>query len=94
LHICQDLGLTLMEKRITRHEAYICNEAFFNGTAAKVTPMRELDRIELGAADVVGPGIVCCPDQRMPLWGNHPKVFIDVSATCEGRQPYSARAID
>lgn len=48
-HICQDLGLKLVEKRITRDEVYICDEAFFTGTAAEVTPIRELDRIELGA---------------------------------------------
>ncbi|MEJ6004869.1 branched-chain amino acid transaminase [Paucibacter sp. AS339] len=48
-HICQDLGLKLVEKRITRDEVYICDEAFFTGTAAEVTPIRELDRIELGS---------------------------------------------
>jgi branched-chain amino acid aminotransferase len=48
-HICQDLGLTLKEKRITRDEVYICDEAFFTGTAAEVTPIREMDRITLGA---------------------------------------------
>lgn len=48
-HICQDLGLTLKEKRITRDEVYICDEAFFTGTAAEVTPIRELDRLTLGA---------------------------------------------
>jgi branched-chain amino acid aminotransferase len=47
-HICNDLGLKLVEKRITRDEVYICDEAFFTGTAAEVTPIRELDRIELG----------------------------------------------
>jgi branched-chain amino acid aminotransferase len=47
--ICQDLGLKLVEKRITRDEVYISDEAFFTGTAAEVTPIRELDRIELGA---------------------------------------------
>jgi branched-chain amino acid aminotransferase len=47
--ICQDLGLKLVEKRITRDEVYICDEAFFTGTAAEVTPIRELDRIELGS---------------------------------------------
>ena len=47
--ICQDLGLRLVEKRITRDEIYICDEAFFTGTAAEVTPIRELDRIPLGA---------------------------------------------
>lgn len=44
-----DLGLKLVEKRITRDEIYISDEAFFTGTAAEVTPIRELDRIELGA---------------------------------------------
>ena len=43
LHICQDLGLKLVEKRITRDEVYISDEAFFTGTAAEVTPIRELD---------------------------------------------------
>ena len=47
--ICQDLGLELIEKRITRDEVYIADEAFFTGTAAEVTPIRELDRITLGA---------------------------------------------
>ena len=47
--ICADLGLKVVEKRITRDEVYICDEAFFTGTAAEVTPIRELDRIELGS---------------------------------------------
>ena len=47
--ICEDLGLKLVEKRITRDEVYISDEAFFTGTAAEVTPIRELDRIELGS---------------------------------------------
>jgi branched-chain amino acid aminotransferase len=47
--ICKDLGLQVTEKRITRDEVYIADEAFFTGTAAEVTPIRELDRIELGS---------------------------------------------
>lgn len=47
--ICRDLGLELKEKRITRDEVYIADEAFFTGTAAEVTPIRELDRIEIGS---------------------------------------------
>ena len=47
--ICQDLGLELKEKPITRDEIYIADEAFFSGTAAEVTPIRELDRIEIGS---------------------------------------------
>ncbi|CAJ2377245.1 MAG: branched-chain amino acid transaminase [Gammaproteobacteria bacterium] len=42
-------GLPLVEKRITRDEVYICDEAFFTGTAAEVTPIRELDNRALGA---------------------------------------------
>ena len=48
-HICKDLGIELVQKRITRDEVYISDEAFFTGTAAEVTPIRELDRIEIGA---------------------------------------------
>ncbi|WCM93421.1 branched-chain amino acid transaminase [Acidovorax sp. NCPPB 2350] len=48
-HICQDLGIELVQKRITRDEVYIADEAFFTGTAAEVTPIRELDRLAIGA---------------------------------------------
>ncbi|WP_119289320.1 branched-chain amino acid transaminase [Azohydromonas sediminis] len=47
--ICHDLGLKIVEKRITRDEVYIADEAFFTGTAAEVTPIRELDRVTIGA---------------------------------------------
>ena len=46
--ICRDLGLELKEKRITRDEIYIADEAFFTGTAAEVTPIREYDRVPIG----------------------------------------------
>jgi branched-chain amino acid aminotransferase len=49
--ICRDLGIQLVEKRITRDEVYIADEAFFTGTAAEVTPIRELDRITLGRGE-------------------------------------------
>ena len=52
--ICADLGLKVIEKRITRDEVYICDEAFFTGTAAEVTPIRELDRVEIGAGEFAG----------------------------------------
>ena len=48
-HVAKDLGLEIVQKRITRDEVYIADEAFFTGTAAEVTPIRELDRIEIGA---------------------------------------------
>ena len=49
VHICQDLGIELVQKRITRDEIYISDEACFTGTAAEVTPIRELDRVQIGA---------------------------------------------
>ena len=48
-HIAKDLGIEVVQKRITRDEVYIADEAFFTGTAAEVTPIRELDRLEIGA---------------------------------------------
>ena len=47
-----------------------------------------LATVELAAADLVGPGVTFCPNPRMPLWSNHPKVFIDVTTTGQGRCPY------
>ncbi len=54
MHICKDLGIEVVQKRITRDEVYIADEAFFTGTAAEVTPIRELDRVALGKDDYVG----------------------------------------
>ena len=47
--IARDLGIEVIEKRITRDEVYCADEAFFTGTAADVTPIRELDGREIGA---------------------------------------------
>lgn len=44
--------------------------------------------IEMSAAELSGPGTTFCPNPRMPLWSSHPKVFIDVGTTGEGRCPY------
>ncbi len=48
IRIMQDEGLEVVEKRITRDEVYICDEAFFTGTAAEVTPIREVDNRTIG----------------------------------------------
>ncbi len=48
LQIAEELGLAVQEKRITRDEVYCCDEAFFTGTAAEVTPIRELDGRQIG----------------------------------------------
>ena len=46
--LAADLGYEIVEKRITRDEGYIAVEAFFTGTAAEVTPIRELDNRPIG----------------------------------------------
>jgi branched-chain amino acid aminotransferase len=48
LKLACDLGITVTEQRFTRDEIYICDEAFFTGTAAEVTPIRELDNRTIG----------------------------------------------
>ncbi|MFM1827015.1 MAG: hypothetical protein RLY67_396 [Pseudomonadota bacterium] len=48
IQIAQDLGYEVIEKRITRDEIYCADEAFFTGTAAEVTPIRELDDRVIG----------------------------------------------
>ena len=48
LTIARDLGIKVREKRITRDEVYCSDEAFFTGTAAEVTPIRELDDRVIG----------------------------------------------
>ncbi|MFI7903998.1 aminotransferase class IV, partial [Acinetobacter baumannii] len=47
--IAKDLGYEVVERRITRDEFYIADEAFFTGTAAEVTPIREYDDRQIGA---------------------------------------------
>lgn len=44
--------------------------------------------VEVSAAELQGPGVVFCPNPRMPLWSNHPKVFIDLSHEGRGKCPY------
>jgi branched-chain amino acid aminotransferase len=75
LHICKDLGLELIQKRITRDELYISDEVFFTGTAAEVTPIREIDRIEIGSGS------------RGPLTEKIQSAFFDI---VNGRNPQYA----
>ena len=46
--IASELGIEVVEKRITRDEVYVADEVFFTGTAAEVTPVRILDGREIG----------------------------------------------
>jgi branched-chain amino acid aminotransferase len=72
MHICKDLGVELVQKRITRDEIYIADEAFFTGTAAEVTPIRELDRVQIGIG------------RRGPLTERIQNAFFDI---VNGRNP-------
>jgi len=49
IQLAKEEGYEVVEKRITRDEVYIADEAFFTGTAAEVTPIRELDRRTIGS---------------------------------------------
>lgn len=71
-HIAKDLGLDIVQKRITRDEVYIADECFFTGTAAEVTPVRELDRVEIGIG------------RRGPITEKLQNAFFDV---VNGRNP-------
>ncbi|SMF60923.1 branched chain amino acid aminotransferase apoenzyme [Alteromonadaceae bacterium Bs31] len=46
--LAEDCGFSIVEKRITRDEVYVADEAFFTGTAAEVMPIRELDGRKIG----------------------------------------------
>ena len=48
LDFARDMGLQVKERRITRDEVYVAEEAFFTGTAAEVLPIRELDGRQIG----------------------------------------------
>lgn len=49
IQLAQEQGYEVREKRITRDEVYIADEAFFTGTAAEVLPIRELDNRTIGS---------------------------------------------
>jgi len=49
IQLAEELGYTVKEKSITRDEVYVADEAFFTGSAAEVTPVRELDGRVIGA---------------------------------------------
>jgi branched-chain amino acid aminotransferase len=70
--IAKDLGIPLVEERFTRDELYIADEAFFTGTAAEISPIREVDHRQIGDGH---PG---------PLTRNIQKLFF---AAVKGQDP-------
>jgi branched-chain amino acid aminotransferase len=47
--LAQDQGLTVREQDLPREMLYVCDEVFFAGTAAEITPIRSVDKIQIGA---------------------------------------------
>lgn len=52
--LARELGLTVQEGRVTRDQLWLADEVFFTGTAAEITPVREVDNRPIGEG-VVGP---------------------------------------
>ena len=74
--IAADLGYQVKERRITRDEVYIADEAFFTGTAAEVVPIRELDSRPIGSGS------------RGPLTEKLQSIYLD---TVRGREAQYAQ---
>jgi branched-chain amino acid aminotransferase len=72
IEIARDKGIPVVEEAITRDELYIADEVFLTGTAAEVTPVREVDRRRIGAGT------------RGPVTRALQAAFFDVVA---GREP-------
>jgi branched-chain amino acid aminotransferase len=70
LTLAAEHGVRVVERRITRDEFYIADEAFFTGTAAEVTPIRELDGRTIGSGEFVG--------TRGPITARLQRAFFDV----------------
>lgn len=70
--LAADFGLRVVTKRLTRDDVYIADEAFFTGTAAEVTPIREVDNRQIGAGG------------RGPVTEKLQKAFFDM---VNGRNP-------
>jgi len=68
----EEVGVEIVEKRITRDEVYVADEAFFTGTAAEVLPIRELDGRPIGNG------------RRGPLTEKFQTMYFD---TVKGRNP-------
>jgi len=66
--LARELGYEVISRRMTRDDVYIADEAFFTGTAAEVTPIRELDGRQIGAG------------KRGPITARLQELFFDVVA--------------
>ena len=80
--LAREMGLSIDERRVTRDEVYIADEAFFTGTAAEVVPIRELDGRTIGSG------------QRGPITEKLQKKYFDaVRGTCEEHSDWLAPVV-
>jgi branched-chain amino acid aminotransferase len=85
----RELGMEVREKRLTRDEVYVADEAFFTGTAAEVTPVVELDRRVIGTGrrgPVTRQLQTLFFDQVSGRQVRHPEWLTYVTETCEVAQ--------
>lgn len=66
LRIARDLGYTVSEQVLPREMLYVADEIFFTGTAAEITPIRSVDRIEVGTGEP-GPTTLAVQDIYMGI---------------------------
>ena len=78
IEMAQSLGYEVREKRITRDEVYVADEAFFTGTAAEVLPIQSLD------GRIIGKGC------RGPVTEKLQTMYFD---TVTGKNPFNAEWI-
>jgi len=73
MQIAAERGMRLVEERFTRDELYIADEAFFTGTAAEITPIREVDNRTIGTG------------KRGPITTELQSLFFDIVHGRDGR---------
>ncbi len=73
VELARDKGMQVEERAITRDELYVADEVFLTGTAAEVTPIREIDRRQIGSG------------ARGPITTTVQSAFFDVVAVSESK---------
>jgi branched-chain amino acid aminotransferase len=72
IELAREFGIKVIERRITRDESWIADEAFFTGTAAEVTPIREIDNRAI------------CAGKRGPVTTRLQKAYLDLVKGASG----------
>ncbi len=73
LTIARDMGYKVVEERFSRDELYAADEAFFTGTAAELTPIREVDRRQIGKGEAGPVALALQKEYFKAVTGDSPK---------------------